>query len=64
MIVFFSLLLIKKIRILTMSYITSTLALLLALISYIRGNELNIWEKIDDMRDYDFEDQQINELLF
>jgi hypothetical protein len=36
----------------------------MALLGFLRGNELNIWKKIDDMRDYDFEDEQINELLF
>jgi len=47
---FFILLLIKKLRVFLISYITGNLALILGLIPFITGKRSNVWKKVDEMR--------------
>jgi len=42
--------LLKKSRVLIVSYLTSNLALILAVLGYIRGEEQIVWKKTDEMR--------------
>lgn len=64
LVLFSVLLLIKQVRVLLVSYITSNISLLLAIISYLKGEEHMVWRKIEEMREHKFEDPEINELLF
>ena len=40
----------KKFRILLISYVTSNLSLILAVLGYIKGDEQIVWKKIEEMR--------------